>query len=70
MAVHQVEEYYLHLSGLSLTGEQREEIEEILEDEGYSNYEFQDDGKTLVVDDVPSDAEGYALEERIEAVYS
>lgn len=68
MTVHQVEEYYIHMSGLDITAEVKEQIEEHLSDEGYSNFEFQDDDTVLVVDDIPSESEGDDLESEIQSL--
>jgi hypothetical protein len=65
MPVYQVEEYYLIMNGLNITEDQKSEIESKLEDEGFSNYEFQDDDTTLVVDDLTSESEGNTLEDEI-----
>lgn len=65
MAVHQVEEYYLFMSGLTLTEDSKTKIEELFSDEGWSNYEFQDSDSALVVDDIPDEMSGEALEAEI-----
>lgn len=65
MSVHQVEEYYIHISGLSIDPGIKQEIEDYLDDEGFSNYEFQDDDSVLVVDNIESESEGEHVEERI-----
>jgi len=65
MSVHQVEEYYVHMSGLKITEDQKKEIEEHLSDEGYANYEFQDNDTCLVIDDVQDECSGDTLEQFI-----
>lgn len=66
MSVHQVEEYYIHLEFKgSLSPNAHDEIESLLEDEGFSNFEFQDNDSVLIVDDISSEHEGEELEERI-----
>ena len=66
MPVHQIEEYFLIMQPLTLTEESKAAIEEHLSDEGYSTYDFQDDGTTLVVDDIPDESSGETLEAEIE----
>lgn len=68
MAIHQVEEYYLHMIGLELTDSQKSAIEAHLSDEGYPGYEFLDGDTALVVDDVPDEHSGETLEFEIEAI--
>ena len=68
MPVCQVEEYYLYMSGLEINRGQKGIIEEILSDEGWSNYEFQDDNTTLIVDDIDSESAGESLEDEIRRV--
>lgn len=65
MATHQVEEYYTHISELSLTDKQKKHIEDWLCDNGYSNYEFQDNDSVLVIDDVESECSGDELEAQV-----
>lgn len=66
MTVYQVEEYYLSIvfDG-AVSKKAREGIESLLSDEGFSNYEFQDNDSVLVIDDIPSEHEGEALESQI-----
>lgn len=69
MPTHQVEEYYLHISlGRSLNDEAEDEVSEMLSEEGYANFEFQDNRSVLVVDDVPSEHDGDELEEKIKDI--
>jgi hypothetical protein len=68
MSVYQVEEYYIHMSGLKVSAPQKEAIEELLNDEGFSNYEFQDNDTVLVVDDITSESDGDTLESEIESI--
>lgn len=70
MSVHQVEEFYIHMSGLNMTAEVKEQIEEHLSNEGYSNYEFQDVDTVLVIDDIPSECDGDTLESEIVEILS
>jgi orotate phosphoribosyltransferase-like protein len=69
MPVHQVEEYYLHMN-LNIEEKEKQEIEGVLEEEGYSNYEFQDGNTCLVVDDIADQSSGENLEERINGIIS
>lgn len=55
MATHQVEEYYVHMSGLTITAEQKKAIEDHLSEECFTNYEFQDNDTVLVIDDIDSE---------------
>ncbi|MBL4575595.1 MAG: hypothetical protein JKY51_05805 [Opitutaceae bacterium] len=64
MPVHQVEEYYLHMN-LNIEEKEKQEIEGVLQEEGYSDYEFQDGGTTLVVDGIEDQSSGENLEEQI-----
>lgn len=64
MPVYQVEEYYIHMQ-ISCNEQQKAAIEGYLSDEGYMNYEFQENDTVLVVDDIPSEAEGDDLEDAI-----
>jgi len=68
MAVHQVEEYYVHMSNLSINAATKEGIENYLSEEGYPNYEFQDGDTVLVIDDVESENDGDNLESQIESI--
>lgn len=69
MSVHQVEEYYIHLNfGGTLSSGAHDEIEAILANEGYSDFEFQDDDSVLVVDGIPSEHDGDILESLIQGV--
>ena len=63
MSVYQVEQYYIFIKK-QFTEEEVLAIEKLLEDSGFSNYEFADHG--LVVDDFESESEGVALEAEIE----
>ena len=65
MPVHQVEDYYLNMNGLSLSEAEKTSLEELLSNENYSNYEFQDDDTVLIVDDIPSEFDGDNLEDMI-----
>jgi hypoxanthine phosphoribosyltransferase len=69
MPVHQVEEYYLHMN-LNIEEKEKNEIEGVLSEEGYSNYEFQDGDTVLVVDDIEDQSSGENLEERINGLIS
>ena len=69
MPVHQVEEYYLHMN-LNIEEKGKNEIEGVLSEEGYSNYEFQDGDTVLVVDDIEDQSSGENLEERINGLIS
>ena len=69
MPVHQVEEYYLHMN-LNIEEKEKHEIEGVLSEEGYSNYEFQDGDTVLVVDDIEDQSSGENLEERINGLIS
>jgi len=68
MSVCQVEEYYLYINDLKISGQQKEAIEEHLSNEGFNNYEFQDGDTVLVVDDIPDESSGEMLEEEILAL--
>jgi len=68
MSVYQVEDYYISMSGLNLTDGQKSSIDELLSDEGYSNYEFQDNNAVLVIDDIPSESDGDKLEDQINEI--
>lgn len=68
MTVHQVEDYFISMSDLNLSDGQIAAIDELLEEEGYSNYEWQDDNKTLVVDDIPSEFDGDNLQDQIDEI--
>ena len=68
MPVYQVEEYYISITRLDLTVGQKSSIEEMLSDEGYSNYEFQDNNTALMVDDIPSESDGDALEDQLNEI--
>jgi len=70
MPVHQVEEYYLYISGLELTDSQKSSIESHLSDEGYPDYQFQDGDTVLIVDDIPDESSGDTLESEIETILS
>lgn len=70
MATYQVEEYYVHMSGLELTQENKTDIEAILSEEGYSDYEFQDNDTVLVVDGIEDQHSGENLESMIEGAIS
>lgn len=69
MPVHQVEEYYLHMN-LNIEEKEKQEIEGVLQEEGYSDYEFQDGGTTLVVDGIEDQSSGENLEEQIISLIS
>lgn len=64
MSVYQVEEYYICTAGLSATNEQKSAIENLLREEGYSNYHFEDGGQ-LFIDDISNVEEGEELESKI-----
>lgn len=64
MTVYQIEEFYICTTGLNLNENQKQAIIEHLSNEGYSNYEFQDGGQ-IIVDNIPSEHEGEALEGKI-----
>ena len=68
MAVHQVEEYYIHISGHVITERARTDIESHLEQQGYAEYEFQDDFTVLVVDGIQEELEGDNLERELEII--
>jgi len=68
VTVHQVEDYFISMSDLNLSDGQIAAIDELLEEEGYSNYEWQDDNKTLVVDDIPSEFDGDNLQDQIDEI--
>jgi len=69
MPVHQVEEYYLYINfGRSLNEDAENEVSEAIGEEGYGNFEFQDDRSVLVVDDIPSEHDGDMLEEKIKDI--
>lgn len=65
MTVCQVEEYYLYMEGLEISAEQKAELELHLSDEGYSDYTFSNEGRELVVDNIPSEHEGETLQDEI-----
>jgi hypothetical protein len=60
MAVYQVEEYYI---SVAIDERKKPEIEELLSDEGYTNYQYNDGD--LIVDDIESEEAGYSLEESV-----
>ena len=68
MPVYQVEQYYVHISGLSITSVVKNNIEQHLSDGGYSEYVFTDEDATLVIDDVYDEDEGERLERQINAI--
>lgn len=68
MAVYQVEEYYVYMGGLDINEDQKKDVEDYLTEEGYSNYEFQDNDTVLVIDDLESEYGGQNLESQIESI--
>jgi len=69
MTVHQIEEFYLHVNfNGKLNSEAKNAIEGHLSDEGYSDYEFQEEDSVLVVDSIPSEHEGETLEDEIKNI--
>ena len=64
MTVYQVEEYYIYTTGVKLSGKQKEAIKEHLSDEGYSEYQFEDNGQ-ITVDGISSEEDGETLEAQI-----
>jgi len=69
MPVYQVEEYYitLNVGEGNICG--KVQIEDTLENEGYSDYEWQDDRTIIVVDGIPSESEAEGLEERLKECF-
>jgi len=65
MSVYQVDEYYIYLTELTITPEKRREITDMLAEECFTDYEYQDNETVLIVNDIPDEAEGEALEEKI-----
>jgi len=68
MTVNQVEEYYVYMSGLTITESQKKEIKDYLLEENHTNYEFQDNDTEIVIDDVNSEQEGEEIEYRINKI--
>jgi len=68
MPTHQIEEYYLYINNITVSDEQKEEIEILLSDEMFADYEFQDGNTCLVVDGVQNESEGDELEDKIMAI--
>jgi len=66
MSVYQVEDYYIYISGLSLTKDQTDQINKLLSDEGWSNYQLS--ATELTVDDIPDEHSGYELEEELYSI--
>jgi len=67
MSVHQVEQYYVHIKLDNLTDGKKIKIEDLLHDEGWTNYEFNKDD-ILIVDDIESESDGVNLEEDIKKI--
>jgi hypothetical protein len=55
---------------LNIDQKEKNEIEGLLGDEGYSDYEFQDGDLVLVVGGITSEHEGEQLEENIKSLIS
>lgn len=68
MAVHQVDQFYVHIDNLEIDKECKGKIEEFLSEYSYSNYEFQDNDTCLVIDDVEDECSGMGLEQRIQEI--
>jgi hypothetical protein len=64
MSVYQVEEYYICTTGEKINTEQRRAIEELLSNEGYSNYGFENDGQ-ITVDGFSSEDDAEEIESAI-----
>lgn len=64
MSVFQVEEYYISITGKVICDVMKKNIEELLAEEGRTDYEFQDHG-CLVVDCIDDEREAETLEQKI-----
>ncbi len=67
MSVYQVEQYYLYMSKLTMSEDQRDKIKEYLDGEGYG-CNFEENNTALTVDEIESESEGYDLEEQINLI--
>jgi len=66
VSVYQVEEYYIYISGLSLTKDQSEQINKLLSDDGWSNYDLSE--TELTVNDIPDEHTADELEEELYSI--
>jgi hypothetical protein len=67
MSVYQVEQYYIHmnLKNVEITADIKGRICAHLEESNWTNYEFQDNDTTLIIDDIEDESEGESLEAEI-----
>lgn len=69
MSVYQVEEYYVFIDfKKEISQESVDAITELLSDEGYTDYEFQENNSKITVDDIPEEWQGQELEDQIESL--
>ena len=68
MSVYQVEEYYISISNVTITEEQKQELITMFDDNNVSDYEIETDLTGLVADSFESESDAENIEEIIKGI--